>query len=182
MGYLLPHHSIGFCCIISSLQTYTLSVASTVRHIHLHPNFIKLFQTFLCQRPLVCSVSVWKSILEAVFHQVLILLIIVCLILFILIYESLAKFLASPSYHYLVIVDDFSKVSCIFLMKEQANVLCILKNFILETKTQFSFTMNNARTDNTLELKSSIFYLCFLQSMASILNYLFSYFEAKWDC
>ena len=58
--------------------------------------------------------------------------------------------------YYLVIVDDFSKLSWVFLIKERSEVPSIIKSLILEIKTQFESIVKIVRTDNALEFKSKV--------------------------
>ncbi|XP_031501801.1 retrovirus-related Pol polyprotein from transposon RE2 isoform X1 [Nymphaea colorata] len=57
--------------------------------------------------------------------------------------------------YYLVIVDDFSCLNWVFLLKERSEVICILQNFIIEIKTQFDSIIKNICTDNACEFKSN---------------------------
>ena len=56
--------------------------------------------------------------------------------------------------YYLVIVDDFSRLSWVFLLKDRSQGPVILKSLIAEIKTQFDVCVKIVRTDNALEFKS----------------------------
>ena len=56
--------------------------------------------------------------------------------------------------YYLVIVDDFSRLSWVFLLKDRSQGPVILKSLIAEIKTQFDICVKIVRTDNALEFKS----------------------------
>ena len=63
----------------------------------------------------------------------------------------------SPSgyLYYIVFVDDYTRVSWVYLIKDHRQVLHIVRQFTLEIITQHSTTPKVIRTDNALELVQS---------------------------
>ena len=63
----------------------------------------------------------------------------------------------SPSRHlyYIVFVDDYTRVSWVYLIKDRRQVLDIVRQFTQEIITQHSITPKIIRTDNALELVQS---------------------------
>ncbi|XP_049934544.1 retrovirus-related Pol polyprotein from transposon RE1 isoform X1 [Nymphaea colorata] len=57
--------------------------------------------------------------------------------------------------YYLVAVDDYSRVSWVFLMKHKSEVGHVIKNFINEILTQFDTCVKIVRSDNALEFCAS---------------------------
>ena len=57
--------------------------------------------------------------------------------------------------YYIVFVDDFSRASWIYLLKDRSHVIDILKIFINEIKNQFVVTSKCLHTDNALEFVQS---------------------------
>ena len=53
--------------------------------------------------------------------------------------------------YYIVFIDDFSRVSWVYLLKDRSRVYEVLKNFMVEIKNQFDITPKILRTDNALE-------------------------------
>lgn len=65
------------------------------------------------------------------------------------------RFTSQSSFkYYIIMIDYFSIVSWVFLLKDQFEVSCTLKSFIIEIKTQFGIIVKNMCTDDTLEFKS----------------------------
>ena len=53
--------------------------------------------------------------------------------------------------YYIVFVDDYSRVSWVYLLPDRTEVLPTLRRFLQEISTQYSATPKIIRTDNTLE-------------------------------
>lgn len=54
----------------------------------------------------------------------------------------------SSAHYFLTIVDDYSRVTWVYLMKFKSNIFSCLTNFFLMIKTQFNFDIKRIRTDN----------------------------------
>jgi len=64
--------------------------------------------------------------------------------------------ISSMGYRYFVtFIDEFSRCTWIFLMKEQSEIWSILTSFVNEIKTQFGKTIKIPRNDNAKEYFSS---------------------------
>lgn len=53
--------------------------------------------------------------------------------------------------YFLTIVDDFSRVTWIQLLKHKSNFFPVFKNFVAMIKNQFHHTIQILRSDNALE-------------------------------
>ena len=53
--------------------------------------------------------------------------------------------------HYIVFIDDFSRISWVYLLKDKVSVLDVVKFFFAKIINQFSVTLKILRTDNALE-------------------------------
>ena len=63
---------------------------------------------------------------------------------------------SSMGYRYFVtFIDEFSRCTWVFLMKERSEILSILTSFVNEIKTQFGKTIKILRSDNAKEYFSS---------------------------
>ena len=63
-----------------------------------------------------------------------------------------ARVLSVSGYHYYIIfIDDFSRVSLVYLLKDHGHIYDVLKIFLLEIKNQFDVTPKFLRTDNAFE-------------------------------
>lgn len=58
--------------------------------------------------------------------------------------------------YFLTLVDDFTRATWTYLMGSKSNVFPLLKAFFTMVKTQFSISIKAVRSDNSLELGSSI--------------------------
>jgi len=59
---------------------------------------------------------------------------------------------------FLLFVDDFSRMTWLFLLKERSEVSSIIESFFNEIKNQFSSSIRILRTDNVLEyVKKDVF-------------------------
>lgn len=63
---------------------------------------------------------------------------------------------SSGSRYFLTIVDDFSRATWTHLLGPKSNAFCIIKSFLSMVKTQFGVTFQTIRSDNALELGSSL--------------------------
>ena len=57
--------------------------------------------------------------------------------------------------YYIVFIDDFSRVSWVYLLKDRGHVYYVLRTFLAEIKNQFNVTPKILRTDNALEFVQS---------------------------
>ncbi|XP_078445756.1 uncharacterized protein LOC144714839 [Wolffia australiana] len=64
---------------------------------------------------------------------------------------------SSPSHfrYYIVFVDDFSRLSWVYLLHDRTDVLSSVRQFLQEISTQYSSTPKILRTDNALEFVQS---------------------------
>ena len=53
--------------------------------------------------------------------------------------------------YYIMFIDDFSRVSWVYLLKDKINVLDVIKKFFAEIMNQVSVTPKYLRTDNILK-------------------------------
>ena len=53
--------------------------------------------------------------------------------------------------YYIVFIDDFSRMSWVYLLKDRGHVYDVLRTFLTEIKNQFAITPKILRTDNALE-------------------------------
>ena len=53
--------------------------------------------------------------------------------------------------YYIVFIDDFSRVSWVYLLKDHSYIYDVLRTFLTEIKNQFDVTPKFLRTDNALE-------------------------------
>jgi len=67
-----------------------------------------------------------------------------------------------PSIHghkyFLIIVDDYSRYTWIFLLKRKSEVVKALENFVVFVQTQFETTIKIIRSDNETEFFMTIFF------------------------
>ena len=54
--------------------------------------------------------------------------------------------------YFLIFVDDFSRMTWLYLLKERSEISGVIEHFYNEIKTQFSTSIRMLRTDNALEL------------------------------
>ena len=59
--------------------------------------------------------------------------------------------------YFITFVDDFSRMTWLYLMKDRSEVFSILQSFCVEVKTQFSSMVHILRSDNAREYFSSSF-------------------------
>ena len=57
--------------------------------------------------------------------------------------------------YYIIFIDDFSRVSWVYLLKDRSHIYNVLKTFITEIKNQFDVTPKCLYTDNALEFVQS---------------------------
>ena len=57
--------------------------------------------------------------------------------------------------YYIIFIDDFSRMSWVYLLKDCGHIYDVLKTFITEIKNQFDVTSKCLRTDNALEFVQS---------------------------
>lgn len=60
--------------------------------------------------------------------------------------------------YFLTVVDDFSRATWVFLMKQTGEVVDHIRNFLLFVKNQFDKRILTIRTDNGLEFCNKSFY------------------------
>lgn len=53
--------------------------------------------------------------------------------------------------YYIVFTNDFSRVSWVYLLKDRAHMLTIVRKFFTEIKTQFSASAHFFQTDNAMK-------------------------------
>ena len=53
--------------------------------------------------------------------------------------------------YFVIFVVDFSRVTCLYLMKERSELCSIFKSFYMEIKTQFNASLRIFRFDNARE-------------------------------
>jgi transposase InsO family protein len=63
----------------------------------------------------------------------------------------------SGSRYFVIFVDDFSRYTCVFLMKSRYKLLDIYRNFAKMVETQFSKRIKAFRYDNVLEYTQQAF-------------------------
>ena len=62
--------------------------------------------------------------------------------------------------YFLIFVDDFSRMTWLYLLKERSKVSGVIELFHNEIKTQFSISSRVFRTDNTLKyMKNDVSFL-----------------------
>ena len=69
--------------------------------------------------------------------------------------------------YFLLFVDDFSRMTWLYLLKERSEVSSVIKFFFNEIKNQFSTSIRVLRTDNALEYVKKM-YLIFVPKMTFI--------------
>ncbi|XP_015158930.1 uncharacterized protein [Solanum tuberosum] len=57
---------------------------------------------------------------------------------------------------FLTVLDDFSRFTWIFLLKQKSDVFLHIKNFLMHVKTQYDATVKTVRTDNGTKFVNSI--------------------------
>ena len=57
--------------------------------------------------------------------------------------------------YYIIFIDDFSRVSWIYLLKDHGHIYDVLRTFLTEIKNQFAITPKILCTDNALEFVQS---------------------------
>ena len=57
--------------------------------------------------------------------------------------------------YYIVFIDDFSRMSWVYLLKDRGHIYNVLKTFITEIKDQFDVTPKCLYTDNVFEFVQS---------------------------
>ena len=57
--------------------------------------------------------------------------------------------------YFVTFIDEFSRCTWVFLMKERSEILSIFTSFVNEIKTQFDKTIHILRSDNAKEYFSS---------------------------
>ena len=63
--------------------------------------------------------------------------------------------------YYIIFIDDFSRTSWVYLLKDRSHVFNILKTFITEIYKKIDITLKYLRTDNALEfIQSSVQSYC----------------------
>ena len=63
--------------------------------------------------------------------------------------------------YYIVFIDDFSRVSWVYLLKNRGHIYDVLKSFITEIKNQFDITLKCLRINNALEfIQSRVEFYC----------------------
>jgi len=68
-----------------------------------------------------------------------------------------------PSIHghkyFLTIVDDYSRYTLIFLLKQKSEVVKVLEHFVIFVQTQFETTIKIIRSDNGIEFVMTNFFV-----------------------
>lgn len=75
--------------------------------------------------------------------------------------------------YYNVFIDDFSRSTSTYLMKDRTHVLDIIKQVFIEIKNQFSTSVKVLRTDNALEFMKkelSIFFFSIFNASNGIIH------------
>lgn len=62
--------------------------------------------------------------------------------------------------YYVIFVDDHSRMSWLYLLKDRSEVFSCFKKFVNEIKTQFEAMIKIFRSDNALEYMSTVFQKC----------------------
>lgn len=57
--------------------------------------------------------------------------------------------------YFIYVVDDYSRVTCVHLLKLKSDAFCAVENFVNLAKTQFGKSVNAIRFDNALEFANS---------------------------
>ena len=57
--------------------------------------------------------------------------------------------------YYIIFIDDYSRASWVYLLKDRSHILDVIKNFFNEIINQFSVTPKCLRTNNDLEFVQS---------------------------
>ena len=60
--------------------------------------------------------------------------------------------------YFVMFVDDYSRLTWMFLMKNRSELYSMFRNFCVEIKTQFGTTIKTLRSDNAKEYTSSLFH------------------------
>jgi IS30 family transposase len=61
----------------------------------------------------------------------------------------------SGSKYCLVIVDDYSRFTCVFFLQEKSQTQETLNNFLRQTQNEFRLRIKKIRSDNGTEFKNS---------------------------
>ena len=67
--------------------------------------------------------------------------------------------------YFLFFVDDFSRITWLYILKKRSEVSSVIEFFFNEIKSQFSTSIHVIRTDNALEYVKRM-YLVFVLKMA----------------
>lgn len=59
--------------------------------------------------------------------------------------------------YYVIFIDDYSRMTRLYLLKDRSEVFKCFQIFVNEIKTQFAAVLNRFRSDNVLEYMSSHF-------------------------
>ena len=63
--------------------------------------------------------------------------------------------------YFLLFIDDFSRMTWLYLLKERSEVSSVIESFFNEIKNQFSTSIRVLRTDNALEyIKKDVSIFC----------------------
>lgn len=113
-----------------------------------------------------CSICPFAKIISA-FIQIIMLLT-MCLICYIVMCGVLWSSLSCSGYLYLfTLVDDKSRFTWVYIMRQTSDVLSIIPRFFQLVDTQFNKTFKVLRSDNAPELNFSNFF-CFKRNTTSI--------------
>ena len=84
--------------------------------------------------------------------------------------------------YFLLFVDDISRMTWLYLLKERSEVSSVIEPFFNEIKNQFSISIHVLHTDNALEfVKKRCIYFLF-QKWDYSSDLLLSYIPTKWSC
>ena len=72
--------------------------------------------------------------------------------------------------YFVTFIDDFSRITWVFLMKSRSDLFSIFSTFCAEVKTQFHRTIKVLRSDNAPEYKSSAIFQSFLSDHGILLQ------------
>lgn len=116
----------------------------------LNSKFVKLDSKISFKNPCDCTICPLAEQTRLPFNSSFIKTTACFLLLYIDIGNLYSYFFISARY-FLSIVDDYSRCTWIYLMKNKGQTLHFLKLFISMVKTQFGKTINRIRSDNGME-------------------------------